>query len=50
MKDILKEIKPNPYLVALLLFLLAAVTVYSITVKNDVQIEIPDYFIFKAKD
>lgn len=40
-----------PYLITVLFFiLLATIIIYSVTIKKEVQVEIPNKFIFKAND
>ncbi|PNW10940.1 hypothetical protein C1637_25040 [Chryseobacterium lactis] len=50
MKDFIKQLKPHPVAIVGTLILLAGVIIYSVTVKKNVEVQIPDYFIFKATD
>jgi len=46
----IKQLKPHPVAIVGTLILLAGVIIYSVTVKKNVEVQIPDYFIFKATD
>jgi hypothetical protein len=50
MKDFIKQLKPHPVAIVGALILLAGVIMYFVTVKKNVEVQIPDYFIFKATD
>lgn len=50
MKDFIKYLKPHPSVIVGTLILLAGVIIYSVTLKKNVEVQIPDYFIFKASD
>ncbi|WP_312084606.1 hypothetical protein [Epilithonimonas hominis] len=50
MKDFIKQLKPHPVAIVGTLILLAGVIIYSVTIKKNVEVQIPDYFIFKATD
>lgn len=49
MKDFIKQLKPHPVIVVMII-LLAGVIIYSVTVKKNVEVQVPNYFIFKATD
>jgi len=50
MKDFIKQFKPRPLAIVGTLIILAVVIIYSVTVKKNVEVRIPNYFIFKASD
>jgi hypothetical protein len=50
MKDFIKYLKPHPMIILGMLILLAGVIIYSVTLKRNVEVQIPDYFIFRASD
>jgi len=50
MKDFIRQLKPHPVAIVGTLILLAGVIIYSVTVKKNVEVQISDYFIFKATD
>ncbi|AZA89100.1 hypothetical protein EG349_19940 (plasmid) [Chryseobacterium shandongense] len=50
MKDFIKQFKPHPVVIVGTLLVLAAVIMYSVTLKKRVEVQIPNYFIFKASD
>jgi hypothetical protein len=50
MNKLIKQLKPHPVAIVGALILLAGVIMYSVTIKKNVEVQIPDYFIFKATD
>lgn len=50
MNKLIKQLKPHPVVIVGTLILLAGVIMYSVTIKKNVEVQIPDYFIFKATD
>lgn len=50
MRKLIKQLKPHPVVIVGTLILLAGVIIYSVTVKRNVEVQIVDYFIFKASD
>lgn len=50
MKKFIQLMKPHPVVIVGGLLLLAGVIIYSVTIKKNVEVQISDYFIFKASD
>lgn|GEM_PF-3005775 len=50
MKNFIKQLKPDPVVIVGTLILLAGVIVYAVSVKKNVEVQISNYFIFKATD
>lgn len=50
MNSDLKKSKIQSFVILGTAILLAAVIIYSVSVKRNVEVQIPDYFFFKATD
>lgn len=51
MNNLIKNLKPNPYLITILFIILTALIAYSVSIKKEVQVKFyNDFFIFKAND
>jgi hypothetical protein len=51
MSNLIKNMKPNPFVIVIIFIVLAILIAYSITVKKEVQVNLyNDFFTFKASD
>jgi len=50
MNNLIKKMKPNPFVVVIICIVLATLTAYSVSIKKEVQINLYNIIKFKASD